>query len=235
MKKKVFVTIIFILFSFPVFAQQPADSMPYYLEDTTFIFTPARPLIITDKDKALYNNVAGLDILFSNSGVGLGVFYDRILKQDYKIITEIYFSGIKNTDELEYLFDYNKYDYIISNKVRRLYILPLSAGIQRYINIGNMTKSFRPYISFVVTPTLIWEMPYEKDWFRDAKYSKAHYRMGGGVQVGADFGAINTSFISLKFRYIYTPFGDGGLESIADYPIYNFGRFYLSFLIGGLF
>jgi hypothetical protein len=98
-----------------------------------------------------------------------------------------------------------------------------------------MTKSFRPYISFVVTPTLIWEMPYEKDWFRDAKYSKAHYRMGGGVQVGADFGAINTSFISLKFRYIYTPFGDGGLESIADYPIYNFGRFYLSFLIGGLF
>ncbi len=239
MKKNVLVVISFILFSFSVLAQQTADTIPYYSEDTTFIFTPARPLIAAEDSKNLYNNVAGLDILLSNSGIGIGVFYDRILNQDYKIITEIYFSGIKNTDELEYLFDWGIYDYVIENKIRRLYVLPLSIGIQRYIDAGNMTKSFRPYISLVATPTLIWEMPYGKpegkNWFYDVRYSKAHYRMGAGFQVGADFGALNTSFISFRFRYIYTPFGAGGLESVIGSPIHNFGRFHLSLSIGGLF
>ena len=235
MRNVVLLAILNIIFIFSAVAQQPADTIPFSTKDTTFIFTPSRPLIEEEGTHTLYKNVAGIDILFSNSGVGVGLFYDRVLNQNYKLITEIYFSGIKNTDELEYLFDYSRYDYIIPNKIRRLYILPLSIGVQRYINIGNISKSFRPYLAIVGTPTLIWEMPYQEDWFRDVKHSKSHYRMGGGVQIGADFGAINTSFMSLKMRYIYTPFGGDGLESIIGSPINNFGRFYLSISFGGLF
>jgi hypothetical protein len=235
MKKIILLIILHILFRFSALAQQPADTTPFIIKDTTFIFTPARPLIASEKTQILYKNVAGIDLLFSNSGVGVGLFYDRIFNQDYKLITEIYFSGIKNTDELEYIWDPIQYTYIVPNKIRRLSVIPLSIGIQRYIGIGNLSKSFRPYISLVATPTLIWEMPYKSDWFRDVKYSKAHYRMGGGIQIGADFGAINTSFISFKMRYIYTPFGEDGLESIIDSPIHNFGRFYISLSLGGLF
>ena len=240
MKKNILVIILYILFIFSVSAQQPVDTIPFHFKDTTFFFTPARPLIENEESQMLYKNIAGLDLLFSNSGIGVGVFYDRILNKNYKFISEIYFSGVKNTDELAYSFDYYLYDYVIKNKVNRLYILPVSAGIQRYIDIGNLSKSFRPYISLVVTPTLIWEMPYVLndmvvDWFRAVKYSKAHYRMGAGVQIGADFGAINTTFMSFKMRYIYTPFGGDGLESIMGSPIYNFGRFYVSVSFGGLF
>lgn len=67
------------------------------------------------------------------------------------------------------------------------------------------------------------------------KYSKAHYRMGGGVQVGADFGAMNTSYLSVRMRYLYTPFGGDGLESVQGSPIFNFGRFYISLVFGGFF
>ena len=59
--------------------------------------------------------------------------------------------------------------------------------------------------------------------------------MGGGIQLGTDIGAVNTSYLSVKMRYMYTPFGGNGLESVVDSPIYNFGRFYLSLAFGGFF
>ena len=59
--------------------------------------------------------------------------------------------------------------------------------------------------------------------------------MGGGFQLGADIGAISTSYLSVKMRYMYTPFGGVGLESVEGSPISNFGRFYLSLAFGGLF
>lgn len=255
--KKIFYSVtLYILFVniSNIFAQNSADTTLFLvkdtilikekdtttiIEDTNFIFTSPHPLIIDENQSILYKNVIGIDLLFSNSGVGIGFFYDRSFNKNYKFISEIYFSGVKNSDELEYLFNYDRYDYIIANKVKRLYILPLSVGVQRYINIGNLTKSFRPYIGIVATPTLIWEMPYNKtadnDWFDDVKLSKPHYRMGAGIQIGADFGAINTTFMSFKMRYIYTPFGGNGLESVKNSPIYNFGRFYISLSLGGLF
>ena len=236
MKKIVLIIKLYILLISSVIAQHPADTLPINIEDTVFIFTPARPLITTDATETLlYKNIVGMNLLFSNSGVGVGVFYDRFFNKNYKLITEIYFSGIKNSDELETIWDYDRFTYIVPNKIRRLSVIPVSVGLQRYIDFGDFTKSFRPYISFVATPTLIWEMPYERDWFTDVKHSKAHYRMGAGMQIGADFGAINTSFMSFKMRYIYTPFGAGGLESVRDYPIHNFGRFYISLSMGGLF
>jgi len=236
MKKNILLIILNILLTITISAQQSNDTTYSSAKDTIFIFTPAHPLIIdAETQTLLYNNIAGIELLFSNSGVGVGFFYDRIFNNDYKLITEIYFSGIKNSDELAYLFDWDRYDYIVQYKIKRLYVLPVSVGVQRYIDIGNLSKSFRPYISLVLTPTLIWEMPYKNNWFYDVKYSKAHYRIGGGIQVGADFGAVNTSFMSFKMRYIYTPYGGEGLASIIDSPIYNFGRFYISLSLGGLF
>ncbi|MDR0926335.1 MAG: hypothetical protein LBO69_01030 [Ignavibacteria bacterium] len=199
-----------------------------------FIFTSPRPLITTDKQANIYNNTSGLDLMLSTSGIGFGIFYDYAITSDYKFISSVFYSGVKNTDEIEYLFDYNQYDYIVYGKVRRLYDIGINAGIQRYINIEHLSKSFRPYFAFLITPTLIWEMPYISDWFSDVKYSKAHFRFGGGVQVGAEFGAVNTSQINVKMRYTYVPFGGDGLESVADSPIHNFGGFYLMLSIGGM-
>ncbi|MPN31534.1 hypothetical protein SDC9_179008 [bioreactor metagenome] len=116
----------------------------------------------------------------------------------------------------------------VPNKIRRLYTLPLNIGMQRYISAGKLGNSFRPFVGAMAVPTLIWEMPYTQNWFNDVKYSRAHFRMGAGLQIGADFGAGNTTITTVKMQYIYTPFGGSGLESVIGSPIYNFGGFYIS-------
>ena len=223
-----------ILFSQTI--EEPTTGLPTSprLRDTIFIFRSPRPLIEDENAISAKKNIGGFTLLLSGSGVGFGMVYERIFNNDFKFNSELFFSVARNTDELEY-WDSFFYDLRVANKVNRLYIFPLSFGVQRYIDIGHMTKSFRPYFGVLVGPALIWRMPYESDWFSDVKYSKADYRFGGGVQFGADFGDINTSLISFKIRYTFIPYGGDGIESIKDMPIKDFGGLYLSLIVGGLF
>lgn len=200
--------------------------------DTNFFFVPKQPLIVSDSVLRHEKNMGGFELLLSNSGIGFGVIYERALSYNYKFISELFFSGIKNTDELEIWWDYSQYDYVVANKVRRIYVIPATIGIARHINI---LKTFRPYIALTTVPTYIWEMPYEGNWFDDVKDSKGHFRIGGGIQVGADFNGSGDSYIGVKIRYNYVPFGGDGLESVKDSPIKNFGGFYLSIALGGFF
>jgi len=241
--KFLLVIILFLSFS-DIFAQTtkekplefPTTGLPNEVElvDTNFIFISPHPLIMDENSTFAKKNIGGFTLLFSSSGIGLGMIYERIFNNNFKFNTDLFFSAVKNTDELEY-WDYYFNDIRIYNKVNRLYIFPLSFGLQRYINIGNMTKSFRPYFGVLMGPSLIWRMPYENDWFSDVKYSKAYYRFGGGVQIGADFGDINTSLISFKMRYTFIPYSNEGIESIRNMPIKDFGGLYLSLIIGNLF
>ena len=214
-------------------AEIPSTGLSPTHLDTTFIFTSPRPLISDGNIDFLQKNVAGFELLLSNFGVGFGLFYDRILSKEYKFSSEIFFTGVKNTDELKFWNSYF-YDYRVPDKVRRIYAIPLSVGMRRYIDIG-MSESFRPFVGVMAVPTLIWEMPYNDHWFSDVKYSQSHFRIGGGMQIGADFGAVSTSFLSIRMRYIHTPFGGGGLESVRNSPIKNFGGFYISLALGGFF
>lgn len=236
MKQKIYLTVaLLISCNFFTVAFSQTTGSPTISPDTNFIFTSPRPLISDGSTDFIQKNISGINILLSNFGVGFGLIYERIISKDYKFASELFFTPVKNTDELELIPDYNLYQYRVPNKIRRIYAIPLNVGMQRYIDIGSLGKSFRPFVGVLATPTFIWEMPYKSHWFGDAKYSKGHFRMGGGVQIGADFGAINTSFISVRMRYIYTPFGGEGLESVIDSPIKNFGGFYISLALGGLF
>lgn len=164
----ILVLALYLSLAVPMFAQATGGSSPAGTsttdapswQDTVFVFTSPRPLIADANSTIIDKNVGGGDILLSNSGVGLGVFYERIIDEDWKFVSELFFSPVRNTDELEYLFDYNRYEYIVAGKVNRLYILPAIFGVQRYINIGELSKTLRPYIGIVASPTLIWEMPY---------------------------------------------------------------------------
>ena len=236
-KAKIYLTVALLIgckfTAFSLSAETSSTGLSPTHLDTTFIFTSPHPLICDGSSEFSQKNVAGFELLLSNFGVGFGLFYDRILSKEYKFSTELFFTGVKNTDELKYI-DYYFYDYRVPNKIRRIYAIPLTVGIQRYIDIG-MSKSFRPFFEVMAVPTLIWEMPYNDHWFSDVKYSQSHFRIGGGMQIGADFGAVSTSFLSVRMRYIHTPFGGGGLESVINSPIKNFGGFYISLALGGFF
>ncbi len=240
-----YLIIAFLLNTGVLLAQNPNPSLPpaglpdtTMLEpdtpnpDTIYTFISPRPLLLGARAQAKRNTI-GLEVLFSGSGLGIGCQMERVLNTDYKLNWGIFFSGKRASDEIEYYDNYG--NSIIYNKINRLYVLPLNIGIQRYINIKDLGKTFRPFVNAMLNPALIWQIPYRSSWFNDLKFSEWHFRFGGGIAVGADFGEINTSLISFKLKYLYIPYGSSGLESIKDLPIKNFGGFFLSLTAGSYY
>jgi len=113
MRFNFFLFFIFLLSSLIALSQQteitigPADISDdsIFINDSVFIFTSPRPLIFDDNIDYLHKNIFGVDLLLSNSGFGFGFFYDRILSQRYKLTSEIFFTPVKNTEEIPSIFD----------------------------------------------------------------------------------------------------------------------------------
>jgi len=203
-------------------------------EDSAFIFSSPRPLITTDEELQIKSNSVGFELLFSDSGLGIGCQFEHFFSINYRINYGIAFSGKRNTDEIEF-WDYSTNNYVIPNKINRLFIIPVNIGLQRQIIFEDLAKSLRPFIGISAIPMLIWKMPYKADFFNEIKDSKFHFRAGIGAAVGADFGAFNTTLLSFKIKYNYVPWGKNGIESVKNIPINNMGGFFLSLTLGGFF
>lgn len=210
------------------------DPMP---TDTTMIFTPARPLMEEIASNALANNAAGLDLLFSGSGWGIGGFYHHRLAEDVSVFGHVAISPRRNADEIENVW-YNGYIPVVANKVNRLFMFPITAGVQYRLFSQTLQETFRPFISAGITGTPILQTPYLQDgrfyeFFESFGYSTWHFRMGGVVGVGAVFGSLGKgSLIGVNVRYYTIPYGEPGLESLAGLPITNFGGVFLSLSVG---
>ncbi|MBK9182431.1 MAG: hypothetical protein IPM83_04805 [Ignavibacteria bacterium] len=210
------------------------DPMP---TDTTMIFTPARPLMEEIASNALANNAAGLDLLFSGSGWGIGGFYHHRLAEDVSVFGHVAISPRRNADEIENVW-YNGYIPVVANKVNRLFMFPITAGVQYRLFSQTLQETFRPFISAGITGTPILQTPYLQDgrfyeFFESFGYGTWHFRMGGVVGVGAVFGSLGKgSLIGVNVRYYTIPYGEPGLESLAGLPITNFGGVFLSLSVG---
>ena len=71
------VVLLFSILADSVFVYSQATSGDHTpvttIDDTTFIFTTPRPLIIENAIGQQFKNGAGIDLLLSNSGFGFGV------------------------------------------------------------------------------------------------------------------------------------------------------------------
>ena len=203
-------------------------------DENKFIFKSPRPLIESEDFAQNKRNSGGLEILLSGSGIGVGGQFERIVSNNYKINYGLFVSGKRNTDEIEY-WDYEARNFVIPNKVNRLFTVPINIGIQRSINLKDLSKSFRPFIGASAINMIIWQLPYKADFFNEIRDGKFHYRFGGAAYIGADFGAFNTALISFKMKYCFVPWGSNGIESIKNFPIKNMGGFFLSLTVGSFF
>jgi hypothetical protein len=96
-----------ILFLFIVFflcinalAQSPA------IPDTTIIFTPSNPNLIQPQSYRPMTKAWGLDLLLSNNGFGLGMFYRYELSDELSMMLNFAVSDVKDETEFE------QYDYL---------------------------------------------------------------------------------------------------------------------------
>jgi hypothetical protein len=208
-------------------------------QDTLVVFEPARPLLATGGLDPIRNNAAGIDLLFSSSGWGLGGFYHRELGGNVTAFAHLGISGSRNSDEFENVW--LGPIPVVGNKVNRLFMFPVSVGIQYRLFSESLQENFRPFLSAGGGPTFILATPYIRDgefveFFSSFGRADLHTRFGSHVGIGTYFGAPSSgSVMAVQIRYFHIPFGGDGLESIRGNPITNFGGVFLSLTVGSMY
>jgi hypothetical protein len=208
---------------------EPPKSPTGYKPDSVFVFTPKRPLI-SDAVTNDLQNAWGIDLLLSNNGFGAGFFMQLKLSDAIVAYGSLYISGARNSDELEQPFydEYGQIVYRVPGKINRLYMFPLTFGMQYYIFRDVLSESLKPYLSFGVGPTFILSTPYEIEFFSAFSHASFYTRFGTSVGIGADVGGSEKTTMSVNMKYYFIPFGSPGLESMQGSPITNFGGIFLS-------
>jgi hypothetical protein len=211
--------------------------------DTTIIFTPGRPEKFSVSEVRPLRNSLGLDIMLSNNGFGLGLFFRKEYTDEFAGSLSLAISDVKGEGEIEY-YDYWTGRQYIPNKKNRLLMLPLIASLQYRLFKEDIADNFRPYVSAGFGPSMIFAAPYarrinqiymeEVDFFESLKYGQAHYTLGGFIGAGAYFGLDRGSLSGLSFRYYFIPF-QKGIEVMEGGMMKNFGGFYITLNFGNLY
>jgi len=207
--------------------------------DSLIVFEPAQPLVMEVSERSI-KNALGADILFSGSGWGFGAFYHRKVFDNGTVFANFGLSGRRNTDELEDAW--LGAIPVVSSKVNRLFMIPMTFGVQYRLFAESLQESFRPFVATGVTPTIILSTPYLRfseegvryyEFFESFGYTESYFRWGAMFAIGAMFGdPTDGSVMGVMMRYYTIPFGDGGLESVRGLPIENFGGVMLTLSIG---
>ncbi|HYF01772.1 MAG TPA: hypothetical protein VEC36_00225 [Patescibacteria group bacterium] len=239
-KLKKYITGASLAFAFSTMnavAQTPGDEptrgdRPRPNSDSTIIFRSPRPLIDPLEAEKRRSSMGIMGTL-SSSGFGAGGFYQKEFTKDWTYTIDGILSGARNTDELETGFDPYTGMTFIPNKVNRIYMLPLMAGIQHRLFSDKLTDNLRPFVSAGAGPAFILTTPYQYEFFRAFADGKLYTRVGGFVGAGAQVGTPGLkSTTSVSARYYFIPFGGEGLESIKGSPINDFGGLQLSVSVG---
>lgn len=226
-----------LLFACSLFAQVPGVPPvppdvrePAPASDSTFIFTPARPLIDSTALQTILSSAFGMNILFSNSGYGLGFFYEKKFSPTFSGFIDLGFSGARKGDELEvYNRDPSSVHYLtffVPNKVNRVWHMPLMAGVKKEVFSQALFSNFRPYVNAGVGGTLIMTTPYDREFFSAFGDAEFHVAPGGFIGIGAEV-SDKSPGIGLNARYYYLPINPG-IESLRGEPITNFGGLFLT-------
>jgi hypothetical protein len=174
----------------------------------------------------------GMDIMFSESGFGLGFFYRHSFSDRWKLHADFSISESKDQGEVEY---YNYWgEKIVPGKVNRVFLLPLYAGVQYRLFRDALTDNLRPYIEVGGGPTLVLTTPYEREFFSSLGYAQAKYTAGGYVGFGANFGLSRESLLGIGMRYYHIQFFDEGVRSMENNRLKELGGVYLILRLGAM-
>jgi len=187
--------------------------------------------IVPEKPPMVFpDNAYGADILFTEGGFGLGMFYHHQFSQEITAFADFSVSEAKDEKEFEYVDIYgNTYTY---GKKNRIFLLPLNFGIQYRLFERALYDNLRPYINLGVGPTIVLTSPYEKEFFNAFGSAHANYALGSYVGFGANFGTDKKSLIGLNIRYYIIHLFNNGVESLYNRPKNNFGGIFLSISLG---
>ena len=244
--KNTYRTILFLFLALFIYTAAFAQS-----PDTTIIFTPSNPHLIQPQSYRPMTKAWGLDLLMSNNGFGLGLFYRSELSDDLSLMLNFAISDVKDDAEFE------QYDYygnsFIPGKKNRLLMIPVTASVQYRLFKDVIVDNFRPFINAGLGPTMIYVSPYAHptnyynsdgsyaytdpgkiDFFTSLKYGKMRYTLGGYIGAGAYFGMEKGTLTGLSVKYFLAPFREG-IEVMEGGYMKNFGGLFITITFGSMY
>lgn len=184
-----------------------------------------------EKEPEIYpNNAWGIDIMFGESGFGLGTFYRYQIADKWTAFADLSFAEAKDDREIEYI-DYFGQTLVIGKK-NRVFQLPLIFGLQYRLFKGDIADNLRPYLSAGAGPTLVITTPYEEEFFSAFGNAQSKFAFGSYVGFGANFGIDKSSLVGLSVRYFRVQFFDDGVESLFGRFKNNLSGFFISLNLG---
>lgn len=185
--------------------------------------------------KVFPDNSLGLDIMFSEGGIGMGFFYRRQLNQKLTAFTDFSISEAKDEQEIEFVNPYYPYQTITYGKKNRIFLLPLNFGLQYRLFENALTDNLRPYFNLGVGPAMVVTTPYDREFFNAFGKAQSKFTVGGYIGFGGNFGLDNSSLVGLNIRYYVIRFFDDGVESLYGKFKKELGGIFLTINIGMMY
>jgi hypothetical protein len=208
----------------------------------------------TVEDQQHLRNAWGLDILISDNGFGLGLFYRREFTEDLSGFVSLSVSEAKDEREVEFV-DYFGNTFV-PGKLNRFLVIPLSFGIQQRLFREAIVETFRPYLNIGAGPAMIYVSPFTRitktpsgglilepiDFFDSLGKGSPHYTVSAFIGIGANFGADRSNLFGVNFRYYFTYLFGDGIPALYDIetgdPAKNqtsFGGFFITLNVGMMY
>ena len=187
-----------------------------------------------EAQKVFPDNSLGLDIMFSEGGIGMGFFYRRQLNQKLTVFTDFSFSEAKDEREIDYIDPFT-YQPIRYGKKNRIFLLPLNFGMQYRLFENALSDNLRPYFNLGVGPTMVVTTPYDREFFNAFGKAQSKFALGGYIGFGGNFGLDNSSLVGLNIRYYIIRLFDDGVESLYGKNKKELGGVFLTINIGMMY
>ena len=119
-------------------------------------------LVPDKKPEEFPDNALGIDIMFSEGGVGLGTFYRREISRKITLFGDLSISESKDDQEFDY-YDIFGRPIPVFGKKNRVFLVPLNLGLQYRLFEGIIYDNLRPYLNLGVGPLLFLQLRMTKN------------------------------------------------------------------------
>ena len=179
------------------------------------------------KNKKETRNNWGLGFVYSENGFGFSSGLYAPVSRSIDFYLNLHFSGVSDSREIQRYDIYG--NSVTLGKVNRVYMMPLSIGLNKELFKGDIEGNFRPSISFGVAPTLVMYNPYDRSFFNAIAYTKTKFAFGPYAGIGINYKQSKSTSLNINLSYYYLPITGGGVESIENSEIKDVGGLQLTF------
>lgn len=169
----------------------------------------------------------GLGFVYSENGFGISVAKYLPVGNSVDFSLSLLFSGVSDSREVTRYDAYG--NSIVPDKVNRVFMMPLSIGLNIEMFKGDLDGSFKPVFNIGVAPSLIFVNPYNKSFFSALGYTTTKFAAGPYAGMGINYKQSESMSININLNYYYLPVMNGEIESLLNNKIDNVGGVQLTF------